>query len=646
VDLTLFTTWLNDAWKITVVDGNNFDLDGAVWQTTADNNGTVTPRGGSSWTDAWITTTNGASAARIQPGDTLRIAKTADPVSLGQNATWTNESQTVTLTTAVTKKIENAISGWTAATNVTVSTNTARKIGASSVSITPAAGFTTGKMAYKAIDGGGTQDFSGYQKINLWFSSLAAVAYAASDLRICLCSDATGDVIVDSLNFPATLATSNFTCLVLNKGSALGSNIQSVAIYSNIDPGTNGIRINNIFAGNDLSLKTLIGKNEDVNYNIQSIDGTTIKIDSNNTSAAGRGYSGDTSTETLYYQVPFDVSTTSNFSTINETGNEETGLNTCTGGWNTSTNLQDGMTVLGSTVPGTGTVFASQVGWIYENFKIARFAGLGSVVNSTRYNNIIYCGGAAPLNGTAKQNIFNNCKFLNCSIGMSILGYEVYFKNCLFLNLAGNATNASGGFNFLNCTFKNNGGSSLSISSTTLFGTGSVLLRNTILADTIEASFIANVFSTMYSFNHDNTPGNHWAFHNGGTVNWQTAVKQGSDPGAWRTVTTNAFRNSFNPIIVKIAEVACAAGSLVTVKVWMKKDHATHIGAAIYVEDALFNIEGVVATETTKANNTNWEELALSFTPSEAGIVPIFGKTWNSSGNSSSYIGSITVTQA
>jgi len=31
VDLTLFTAWLNDAWKITVVDANNFDLDGAVW---------------------------------------------------------------------------------------------------------------------------------------------------------------------------------------------------------------------------------------------------------------------------------------------------------------------------------------------------------------------------------------------------------------------------------------------------------------------------------------------------------------------------------------------------------------------------------------------------------------------------------------
>ncbi len=160
VDLTLFTAWLNSGWKITVVDADNFDLDAATWQATADASGTVTPRGGSSWTDAWLTTTSGATAARIQPGDSIRCAKTADPVSLGQDATWTDNSQTVTLTTAVTKKVEDAISGWTAATNVTAGTNASRKLGATSLQLTPAAGFAGGKMAYKAIAGGGTQDFS------------------------------------------------------------------------------------------------------------------------------------------------------------------------------------------------------------------------------------------------------------------------------------------------------------------------------------------------------------------------------------------------------------------------------------------------------------------------------------------------------
>lgn len=650
VDLTLFTTWLNDAWKITVVDADNFDLDAATWQATADASGTVTPRGGMNWTDAWLTTTSGATAARIQPGDTLRIAKTADPVSLGQNATWTDNSQTVTLTTAVTKKIEDAISGWTAAANVTAATNSSRKLGATSVQLTPAGGFTTGKMAYKLIDGGGTQDFSAYQKINLWFRPTTGVAFAASDLRICLCSDTIGDTIVDSLTFPATIASNGWHCLVLDKGSALGASIQSVAIYANVDPGTTVLTFNNIFAANnDLSLKTLIGKTGDVNYNIQSIDGTTIRIDSNNTSATGRGYSGATSTETLFYQVPFDVATTTSFATLNEAGNKETGLNTITGGWNTGTNLRDSYTVLGSTVVGTGSPFSIPAAWRMENFKMARFGTIAATFpNVLQFNNIIHCGGASAIVVTSAMSfLITSCSFLNNSSNAITIGSgDISIVSCVFNNINASGVQSFGGVSLISCSFANNTTSSIALNASGIIGTSGTLLRNCTLSDSTEVTYTSSIFPVAYSFDHDNTQGNHWAFHNGGTVNWQTSVKQGADPGSWRTVTTSAIRNSYNPIPIKIAEVACAASALVTVKVWVKKDHATNIGASIYVEDALYNINGVVAAETTKASDTSWEELTLTFTPTEAGVVPIFAKTWYIAGNSNSYIGSVTITQA
>ncbi len=88
VDLTLYTAWLNSAWKITKVDNDNFDLDGAVWVTTSDADGIVTPRGGSSWSDAWRTMTTGATAARHQAGDIVRVAKSPDPTDVGQTAQW------------------------------------------------------------------------------------------------------------------------------------------------------------------------------------------------------------------------------------------------------------------------------------------------------------------------------------------------------------------------------------------------------------------------------------------------------------------------------------------------------------------------------------------------------------------------------
>jgi hypothetical protein len=80
--------------------------------------------------------------------------------------------------------------------------------------------------------------------------------------------------------------------------------------------------------------------------------------------------------------------------------------------------------------------------------------------------------------------------------------------------------------------------------------------------------------------------------------------------------------------------------------VWVKKDHATNVGASILVEDEIFNIGGVAAVETTKASDTSWEELTITFTPTEAGVVPIYAQAWYVAGNSNAYIGSITVTQA
>ena len=642
VDLTLFTTWLNAAFKITVVDANNFDLDNTVWQATADADGTVTPRGGSSWSDAWITITNGATAARIAAGDTLRIAKTADPVSIAQNATWTDGSQTVTLTSSVTKTIDLATAAWTASTNVTASTSSVRKIGAGATSVAPNATFTTGKMAYKNI---GTQDFSAYQYLNLWYNT--STITAAGTYKLCLCSDTTGDTIVNEFALPAVLTTgNNYNAVVINYGAALGASIASVAIYCVTDVGADSIRLNNIFASSgNLSLKTLIGKVDDVNYNIQSIDGTTIKIDSNNNTASGRGYSGATSTETLYYQVPLDVTTTTNYAVLSRSGSKESGLNTITGGWNTSTNLVDGYTVFGSTFPGTGSVFSSVVGWRYENFKAARFSSFMLGAAPSEYNNIVFSGGGFMFNTTSVRDVkLNNCIALNCAGTINMAGAEIYLNNCYLSNNTTSPINGNSGNYFNSCIFQNNGAATISMTSTGNFGSNALLMRNCTMSDTTE--FLFSNYSVVYSFDHDNTQGNNWAFHNGATVNWQTTVLQGTDPGSWRTVISSVNRNSLNPVLVKIAEVACAASALVTVKVWVKKDHATNIGAAIYVEDALYNIAGVVASEVTKANDTSWEELTLTFTPTEAGVVPIFAKTYYIAGNSNSYIGSVTITQA
>jgi len=649
VDLTLFTAWLNTAWKITVVDANNFDLDAATWQTTGDTSGTVTPRGGSSWSDAWLTITTGASAARIQPGDEIRVAKTEDPTSLGQNATWTDGSKDVVLTTAITKKIEDAVASanWTPSANITVGTNASRKIGATALTVTPAGAFTTGKVAYATIAGGGTQDFSGFTRISLW-ARPGSVTAITNIYRIYLCSDATGDTPVNILNVPSISNNTAWQALMIDYGAALGSNIQSVALYAVADPGTTVLSINNIFAHNSgFDLSTIIGPDAaDCYYTIQSVDGTTISVDSNDTAAAGRGWSGTTGTTTLYYRNPFKVQVVSgSWQTMSEAGDTLTLPIHFSCGWDTGSNTRDGETCVSNIVAGVITSITCTSYSKLSYFVFARFATI-VLNNPCTLDNVAGIGCQTVFNTSTLANIkLVDCKIYNASSN-TVLGAAI---ECIRLKFFNNVSSLAvqNSQSFFNCEFRNNGGTSMTVTNILLNGTGALLLRKCILLDATEFSIAASWYNNfVWSYDHDDTPGNHWGFTYGGTINWQTSVVHGSEPGAWRLTTNQTTKRYLYPLRLKIAEVACAAGSLVTVEVWIKKDHATNIGASIYVEDEIYNIDGVVAAETIKADDTSWEELTLTFTPTEAGVVQVYAKTWYAAGHSSAYVGSVTITQA
>lgn len=646
VDTTLFTAWLNGAWKITVVDADNFDLDTAVWQATADADGTVTPRGGSSWADAWKTIGSGATAARIQPGDKFKIAKTADPVSFGIDATWTDGSKAVTLASALSKKVEDAVSGWTASANITTGTNTSRKIGATAITITPLAAFTTGKMAYKVIAGGGTQDFSAYTHINFWIRPTAAVGLAASTYQVILCSDATGDTPVSVFNIPFIQANAAWQPVSIDLGVAMSASVQSVAIYAILDPGTTVFSINNIYAsGAELSLKNLIGKNNEVFYSIQSVDDLTVNLDSNSTNTTGRGYSGATSTETLYYRVPLTVDITGTYATMSEAGNSTIQKNHYEGGWNTATDTLDGLTVISNSVLAIGTAIVFVAYNKLSNFVFARFSQF-TTANFCEFENVVISSFVTVFNSVAMSDCFlKNVKFLNSSSNIIFQG-SIIFENCEFRNGSSYGTQVYAGQKYINCTFANNLSSALFMAVQYRTGEGATQLRNCLIDGATE--FLSTTLQTGYvwSFDHDNTAGNHWGFTFGATINWQTTVKNTGAVGSWRVSISNSVRTILQPVYFKLAEIAVAASSLVTVTVSVKKDHATNIGAAIYVEDAIFNLNGVVASTTTKANDTAWEELTLTFTPTEAGIVPIFASAYYVAGNSDAYFGPITVTQA
>lgn len=218
---------------------------------------------GTSFANRWKTFTLGATAARIAPGDVIRVMGSPTATDMGQTATWTKGSQTVTLSAAVNATIEACEAAWTAATNVTTGSNSLSCEGANNMNFSTNGSFTTGKACYKAT---GTLNLSAYQQISFWiFNNTANLA--ASTLSVRLCTDTTGDVSVHTFPIPATVSNSQWVPVTIDLGSNMNSAIASIAIYADLawtSKGTlffdNIIACKAVSSADSLSLKSLIGK--------------------------------------------------------------------------------------------------------------------------------------------------------------------------------------------------------------------------------------------------------------------------------------------------------------------------------------------------------------------------------------------------
>ena len=442
---------------------------------------------GSSFANAAPTVATVTGAAG---GDTIKVMKTSDATSMSQNATFTNKSATVTLTSAVTANI-TLDGAWTASANVTCTTSSTRKEGSNSSSIAIASGFTTGLAAYKAFT---ATDFSSYQQISFWIQANATVS--GSVLRVDLCSDNAGVTAVDSFTITRALAQNAWTSFTMDKGSALGSSIQSVALTCLSDPGTVTILIDDVIAcksvasADSLNLNSLIGKNDGIWWPIMSINGTTVVIDEDPAQAAssvGRGYSGTTASTTIYKREVQSTAAAATASTVVDrfAGTSGTAGNvvTISGGWNTTDmTTQTGETFLtgndglgiGFDMSGKNYVTLSKLGLVrYTNgFTCPRSGGSSSTNNiidscwsignttngiegqgsatasdldKTIYNTICNCNGNAGFNNLAAGGgmTISSVKALsNGGVGASLSTSNIYHAQ--FINVVAN-NNASGG---------------------------------------------------------------------------------------------------------------------------------------------------------------------------------------------------------
>jgi len=190
---------------------------------------------------------------------------------------------------------------------------------------------------------------------------------------------------------------------------------------------------------------------------------------------------------------------------------------------------------------------------------------------------------------------------------------------------------------------------SVQVTSSTSSSMGSMYLYNCFLGDSAEFSTVSLALSSnfhLYSQRHDQTVDNHYILFDGGNIITDTTTRHTASGICWKISPTSTTRNIYYPMRLSVGKVAVTAGTLVTVGVWVNKTHATDIAAQLFIQGG--QVPGVLSNLATVASDdTGYQHLTKTFTPSEAGVVGIEVWVWwvANTADESVYVDDFTATQ-
>lgn len=618
---------------------------------------------------AWKTLYNGATAARLTADDTIRVRKSDAPISIG-NATWTDQSRTVTLDAARTKDIDGCETAWTAAaggdtTVARLNTSTYLRQGSYYMRFTLDSSPQTSRLqAYFPL--ASTQDFSAYQEISFWLYNSAVIA--ANQWRIALCSDAAGATVVDWFEVPAIPYSGRMRAFVVAKtgGGNLGSSINSIALYTGTSApnASSQIYLDCIIAtkSNDLNLLSILTKeggeardsSHDGYYTIMCISGATVTLANSPleglNSSTHYGYSGTTENVATYIRPFLDwgiqqgVTSTTHlfyFTTQKQV--------TIIGGWNIMTNEMDGDTVFnadggGYFVTGSGSDYVT-----LQNFAFVRIGyGLSIGGLSPVYRNIMmvccqygfYGSGWYPTIEDAV--VLNSPQAINPTQMMewNIKTYEA--RNCtagLTLSVGSYGLTLRGGvLKFRNCA------AAISVSTcsredvhirrvemkdclTGFSGThGFSIHIHELIEDNVTTPFswsnagdVGKVYIDKYDQNSDLA---YIGSSNLGFIKQQAASVGGTGYEWLFSMANNLGNYTFDiKLFMRLAKILVNADAQVTVSVYGYMKDANIKGGLWIPPHQLAGVDEMNAESTLSATR---EQITLSFTPTEAGVIEIY----------------------
>jgi hypothetical protein len=470
---------------------------------------------------------------------------------------------------------------------------------------------------------------------------------------------------------------------------------------------SNIIAVKSYASADSLSLWSLIGKNTSGEpwYPIQSINGTRIMLDCDNntipnSASANRGYYGTTETVTTYkletIKTLLQATQTAVPQNIWEGGVSVAYPITINGGWDrtnmTSQSLSstffDARTGFGYGLNGSNRSFLNIsklsfvrcfVGYyanvtIFSTFNFDHIvgnattgAGFPSInkstisggifsANNTRSLQIQGVGntisGVKTISGSnfgisledASNNKIYDCVNYNlgqgmlCLRGVNNFGQNIISSGC---NYGINSSNGAGGNIFKNCIF----GDSITTDAAPNSHSETVFI-NTIFNSATEFAGV-NSYADLkaYSQNHDNIPGYHYIYNEFGWINSTTSVRYANSGIAWQFNLNTNPRTLVNkyPMYMPVGTVAVSANSLVTIKAWFRRSDPTMTIGLKIRGGQIVGVSNDVSSYMTAAIDT-WQQISLSFTPTEDGVVEIIAECYGASAMTG-YMDDITITQ-
>ncbi len=281
-------------------------------------------------------------------------------------------------------------------------------------------------------------------------------------------------------------------------------------------------------------------------------------------------------------------------------------------------------------------------------------SNFGTIVAHSNQNNGVIVGRAATITEIFAQNNSGAAVSLstgsqitlveakrNDAAGLAINGascdiVEVITENNLTSGISLNGTHYSNAIIRSGSSAGNVTGSVVTASTNS-----SICLRNFTSSEAVKASLLSDYFESFVIFERLNgVVDSHEIHHHGGIIATDSAVTHGAAGLSWRLSPTSLERVARSPLRLPVARVACAASALVTIKAWLRRNDT-----GLTLKLVCVDIEGSSVSSSMTAGANVWEELTVTLTPSEKGVVQVFVEAYGGT-TYSGWVDDMTISQA